>query len=221
NIPVYSNDPLHPADSVFCRLHINSDPCATFSYDRSLCSPVVLFHGDSINNPLSYAWDFGDGGTAATRSPSHTFPSNAVYPVKLIVCNATGCDSLIQYVSISGITGPVAAQGTPATSRNGGGVGISFVSLNHISNNSLDGSAGYEDFTCSDTTSMLRGTSYAFQVNTGASYQENVKAWIDYNNDGDFADAGEDVFTSYTAFTHSGFINVPSTGVVWNTPLRL
>jgi PKD repeat protein len=48
---------------------------------------------------------------------------------------------------------------------------------------------------------------------------ENVRCWIDFNNDGVFA-AAENVFASQAIGTHNGNITIPLTAVL-NTPLRM
>jgi len=55
---------------------------------------AILFDGsgtvDPNGDPLTYAWDFGDGGAAAGVSPSHTYTDNGVYPVLLTVTDPLG-----------------------------------------------------------------------------------------------------------------------------------
>ena len=72
-------------------------PIAIFTYDTTGLS--VLFH-DSTQNAASWFWDFGDGSNSQERSPIHTFPNSGTYPVKLVVENACGKDSMILDVSI-------------------------------------------------------------------------------------------------------------------------
>ena len=53
-----------------------------------------------------YLWDFGDGNTSTTASPSHTFPSSGVYTVCLQAINECGdttetCNTLT--VTVTGI----------------------------------------------------------------------------------------------------------------------
>lgn len=55
------------------------------------------------NKPLSYNWDFGDGGKSLETDPTHTYLTAATYAVKLKATTADGCpDSLT--VSLSGNT---------------------------------------------------------------------------------------------------------------------
>jgi PKD repeat protein len=58
--------------------------------------------------PLSYKWDFGDGGTSSATNPSHTYAANGVYSVTLTVTNAFGTDSETKNQLISVGLGPVA-----------------------------------------------------------------------------------------------------------------
>uniref|UniRef100_UPI002495975D PKD domain-containing protein n=1 Tax=Cellulophaga baltica TaxID=76594 RepID=UPI002495975D len=53
-------------------------------------SLAVQFTGDTSSDPdagdiLTYAWDFGDGTTATTANPSHTFTTGGIYIVTLTV----------------------------------------------------------------------------------------------------------------------------------------
>jgi PKD repeat protein len=57
---------------------------ATVTYDNLTVGGVA---------PLSYAWTFGDGGTSAEESPTHTFPGPGTYTVALTVTDATGATS--------------------------------------------------------------------------------------------------------------------------------
>ena len=50
--------------------------------------------------PLTYAWDFGDGSTAASANPSHTFSNAGTYSVSLNVTNRAGTDSRSMSVTV-------------------------------------------------------------------------------------------------------------------------
>lgn len=94
--------------------------------------------------------------------------------------------------------------------------------IDNISNlNSGYSTGGYGDFTGTDTVSHVPGNSVSFSGTFGSgSY--GVKIWVDWNQDGNFTGAGEQVFatTSYvTSFT--GSIPIPLSAVSGNTRMRV
>ena len=50
----------------------------------------VQFTDTSTGSPTSWAWDFGDGTTATTQNPSHTYTRPGTYTVGLAATNAGG-----------------------------------------------------------------------------------------------------------------------------------
>lgn len=67
----------------------------------------VSFVDNSINSPTSWAWDFGDGGTATTQNPAHTYNKPTIsttYTVQLIATNSYGSSTAVQTHYISVIT---------------------------------------------------------------------------------------------------------------------
>ena len=58
----------------------------------SACIGVSQVYADSINpKGATYAWSFGDGGSSAIDSPSHTYTNAGNYNLKLTIQNASGC----------------------------------------------------------------------------------------------------------------------------------
>lgn len=89
---------------------------------------------------------------------------------------------------------------------------ISRVQLNTIDNSS--GAQFYSDFT-SVSTNLTEGQSYTITVTptwTGTVYAEGYAVWIDYNDDKDFNDAGELVWSkaASTNTPNSGTFTVPT-----------
>lgn len=100
---------------------------------------------------------------------------------------------------------------------------ISRVQLNTIDNSS--GAQFYSDFT-NISTILNKGAQYTVTVTptwTGTVYNEGYSVWIDYNRDGDFADAGEQVFTQAPTQSTpvSGAFTVPSGAVESSTRMRV
>jgi len=82
-------------------------------------------------------------------------------------------------------------------------------------NNASTGTAGYENFTAI-STNAVRGTAYTITITpswTSTVYSEGYAVFIDYNNDGDFVDAGETVFTKAASTTTpaTGSFTIPAT----------
>jgi Zn-dependent metalloprotease len=221
-IYVNSNDPLHPVDSVPVILNVGFNPCADFEHtDLSSCTGIVNFTDISFNNPTSWSWTFGDGGTSTQQNPSHTYSTNGLFNVKLISCNTYGCDSITVSITVSNVGGPLPAVCIPVTTGYCCGMGIADVDFNTIHNSSNSGIDSYEDFTCTISTDVNVMGTYNITVTTGFTYSENVVVFIDYNNDGAFNVITEKIFESIGTLTnHTGSVTIPS-GAVVNTPLRM
>jgi uncharacterized protein (TIGR02145 family) len=69
----------------------------------------VNFTDQSINNPTSWQWDFGDGGKSTQQNPIHIYNNEGNYTVQLIASNDFGSDTEIKnnYITVTGeiITG--------------------------------------------------------------------------------------------------------------------
>ena len=53
----------------------------------------VSFTDLSTNNPTSWAWTFGDGGSSSAQNPSYTYTAAGTYTVALTATNAYGSDT--------------------------------------------------------------------------------------------------------------------------------
>lgn len=62
---------------------------------------TVSFTDNTTGSVTGWAWDFGDGNTSTTQSPTHTYAAAGVYTVCLVTTNACGNDTLCQPVSVS------------------------------------------------------------------------------------------------------------------------
>jgi Zn-dependent metalloprotease len=218
-ITINSNDPVNPEIIVPCTLQVSFNVCANFNYSISLCSGIVDFTDATINNPDSWSWDFGDGSFSSLQNPSHTYSSAGSFDVTLIACNAYGCDTILDTILINNINGPVSASCTPGTINYTSGIGILNVTFNSINNTTNDGSDGYMDYSCTQSTTVTMGQTYSLSVQTGYTYSENASAWIDYNNNGIF-ETSEQVLSSLNSFYHTANVTVSNMAMI-GIPLRM
>ncbi|MEY4217289.1 MAG: hypothetical protein RLZZ68_1745 [Bacteroidota bacterium] len=146
-----------------------------------------------------------------------TFNTVGQYTVTLTASNAQGNDSEVKnnYITVVQNTGPCAAAADTCDEY------IKTFLLNTINNNSNTCTAGgYADYTNISTT-LAKGTAYSATVVPGIIGQagniaytgDELAIWIDYNNDNDFVDAGEQFHGSYEchywvgAFTNANFVS--------------
>ena len=104
-----------------------------------------------------------------------------------------------------------------------GGNGITNVTLGTI-NNTTDGSATYTDYTTQIAT-IGQGVTQPLSISLFVYDSYNTKVWIDWNDDLDFDDAGEEVYTTFSAATTrstvTGAITVPLTATLGNHRMRV
>lgn len=95
---------------------------------------------------------------------------------------------------------------------------IKNVSLSGI--NKASGASTYSNYS-TVSTNLTKGQSYTIYLTPGYasySYQEKWRVWIDWNNNGLFTDAGEQVL-SLSGYTVSGSFTVPASAA--NCPVRM
>jgi len=62
-------------------------------YEQYKVPMHVNFVDQSVNNPTSWSWDFGDGQTSNEQNPMHLYTSEGTYTVSLTVKNSFGTDT--------------------------------------------------------------------------------------------------------------------------------
>ncbi|HMN05858.1 MAG TPA: PKD domain-containing protein [Flavobacteriales bacterium] len=89
------------SNSVTGDVTVHDLPVAAFSNDPVACSGTPFQFTDESTGTDAWTWDFGDGGSAGTQSPDHTFPAPGTYPVTLTAVNTAGCTNItVQDVTV-------------------------------------------------------------------------------------------------------------------------
>lgn len=71
-------------------------PIADFSYSIACATKPIQFNNTSGGTISGYNWNFGDGGTAISQNPIHSYSVANTYTVSFIVSSANGCLDTIQ-----------------------------------------------------------------------------------------------------------------------------
>jgi len=173
----------------------------------------------SLENPTSWSWTFAGGtpGTSTAQNPTGiTYTTVGTFDVTLVATNAQGTDTMtkVGYISVSE---------KPYCASNGNTFSMEWISRVQMSNvDNSSGAAGYTDFT-GITCDLEGGTTVNVILTPGFSggvWTEYWKIWIDYNDDHDFEDAGEEVFAGYASTTVTGSFTVAS-GINKVTRMRI
>lgn len=201
-------------------------PIAEFSADITIsCGGLVNFTDATTNLVTAWEWNFGDSSPISTQqNPTHQYTATGIYTVTLIASSIYGADTLVKTAYINVVStspGPISPSCSPATTGYCCGVGIYNVTFSTLNNSTNDGVDGYSDYSCLLQGTVMAGLSYPISITTGPIYNENVRVWIDYNNDGVFNTSNEVAYTDLNHLaSHTGNINIPSTAVT-NVPLRM
>ncbi|WP_374443723.1 GEVED domain-containing protein [Epilithonimonas sp.] len=176
----------------------------------------------------SGASDVFNGTVSGT---TYSFPAtvNTTYYAKVVPSNlsgdATGCTEISfstnNTVAYCTASGPASAQYDKITN-------VAFSNINNTSPGSVTPyPPGYEDYT-SVVGNVTKGNSYGLVVKSDKVYAGDIiRAFIDYNNNGNFGDAGELVATvnvtaNSTAYTSpTTNVTIPSGAITGTTRMRV
>lgn len=85
-------------------VQVNQVPIADFNWSQTCLGQQMNFSDATLNNPIGWAWDFGDGNTSLIQNPSHQYADTGAYTVQLVVSGGSGClDSITQTVYVDSI----------------------------------------------------------------------------------------------------------------------
>jgi PKD repeat protein len=191
----------------------------------------ITFTNYSVGQITGVSWTFQDGtpATSTNGSETVTFSTPGIKTIMLTATNANGTNTVIKTVFVGA---PLSGTGCRTGTTGGAGYGafynFAMQNISYSTGTILIGDL-YKDFTCSGTTNLLPNTTYSGSSRIGLDfpptyvYSSNMQLFIDYNNDGDFLDAGENVYN--TAACSNGQFNfsftTPATVPVMDAYLRM
>jgi len=199
----------------------SNPPVAAFTTNGlTTCSGCVQFTDASQNVPTSWAWNFGDGQTSTDQNPNHCYATAGTYTVTLVATNAAGSSAAATATVVYTTQVPVAASCSPATNSYCCGYGVTRFRLGTIDNASVDGAAGYQDFTCPQRTQITVGTATPLNITLGStSTNQDTRVYLDLDNNG-ILTASELIYEALNQASVSGNISLPGSTTL-NQPLRL
>lgn len=153
--------------------------------------------------------------TGLTASTAYTFSVKA----KDAAGNVSSSSNVVSVTTLSNSVSYCTSQGNSTSDERIGKVVFGSI------NNTSTGTAGYENFTAM-STSVNKGSAYTITITptwTGTVYNEGYAVFIDYNQDGDFTDAGETVWTKSASKTTpvSGSLTIPTSALNGSTRMRV
>jgi subtilisin-like proprotein convertase family protein len=183
-------------------------------------------------NGTASTWDIESGitGFAPTGTPTVTGTTTNPHNLTLLTANTTydfyvraDCGSVN---GTSAWVGPFTfftGHCIPAPSSVDGD-GITNVTMGTINNTTVAEVGNYGDYSAMVTTAQQSAT-FAIDVTLETGFTYDLWAWVDWNNDLDFTDAGEEFFlgtsTGNNPTTFSGTITIPLAATLGNHKIRI
>ncbi len=197
------------------------------NYDTVVCKAnTVSFKDKSCFTPGRFKWSFAPSnisfvsGNDSASDITVSFGSSGKYVFTFMAENCNGIDTLKGVVNIGD---SITRACTTTTTNSVSGLGIFNVELGTLNRSSSgrNPEGAYIDMGCTKVVKLKKGKKYTLKVLTGTTYTEQVKAFIDYNNNGSLSDAGELVYQpAANLLTHIDSFTIPTT-VVTNKIIRL
>jgi parallel beta-helix repeat protein len=210
-------------------------PVTAFTADNltPTTSDIVFFAKDMPMCVDEYKWNitaasgsgqavYVNGSRNTSATPNVMFTDTGCYNVSLWTKNVTGEDSLKLncYIKVR------SSYCVPTTINKAADLGISHVVFNNINNTSPQGTTSYTNYALDQTKSTVIeiGVTYDLTVERNTNKNKITRtAWIDWNADGDFDDAGEKVGEQLNSSTLSWTtqVKVPTLAKTGATVLRI
>jgi len=98
------------ADTTTKIVTIAPAPVVDFVTTNGCSNDTIQFTSSTFVNPattLTWAWEFGDGGTSNQPDPQHIYTNQGVYVVNLTITDTAGCTAWVSH-PVNVIPGPIA-----------------------------------------------------------------------------------------------------------------
>lgn len=207
--------------------------------------------GNGTGAPFAYNWTPSTGlSTQTTATPTASPNVSTTYTVS--ITSAQGCNHTAnvpvvvagatpQY-SLNPVTPECAGVGVPlqvvtcgttttnctptyssACTSNDLIENFTFNTISNLGSGCNGNPDNYIYYGCTHTTNVDLGGTYNISMQSNASWSQGFGVWIDYNQNGDFGDPGEFVYSSPTSGTNvfSGTVTIPTTATPGLTRLRV
>ncbi len=208
-----------------------------------VCSGVnfsLTLAGSSVASGLTYQWQSSPDGvtftdiTGATNDTLTTSQTDTTYFQCVVTCTVSGLNAVTPAFqeTMSPLYGCYCASN--ATSTGDEEIfNVTVATLNNSSTCSTTGGPGsilnqYSNYTAITPPMLGQSTTVSFSVQVGTcggNYNNGVAIWIDFNQNGSFADPGEKVYNSTTTTSgphiESGNISIPITASLGITGMRV
>ncbi|MFC2114371.1 immunoglobulin-like domain-containing protein [Bacteroidota bacterium] len=193
----------------------------TSNYTNVTLKDPVTFYEDAGPTVFAFHWEITPSTFSIVEGDFMSSPLQVqfhqlgFYTVKLVAENGFGKDSLIKVDYIN-----VYEPCLPLVGNLNSDVGISEFSIQNslmdtlIHQHSTIGVSGYTDYSTTQIATLQKGGKYTFFMNRMTNFNKVTRSiFIDFNQDGDFIDAGEEVAMQYnsSSLSWSGSISIPNT----------
>ena len=155
---------------------------------------------------------------------SNTALSSAtLYYFYIFAFNTTTCTGGPIYKSTSSLSGSATTSVTYCVPNPSSvdGMGITNVSYSSVNNATTD-TGVYNNYTATQIGNVVQGASMPINVTISVGKTTyNIKVWVDWNNDGDFLDSGEEMLSGNDSKNLIGTFTIPAAAIVGNHRMRV
>ncbi len=208
---------------------VGSNGGAPYTYSWT---PVATLLGANTSTPsaspavtTTYNVSITSNGGCTKTSSAVVFVAGIAPPLNLVASPQTICVGQTSQLDINATGGGNYCTPTYNSLCSSNDY-IENFSFNSLTNN-LSGCNGNANnfiyYAGAPTTTVMLGSSYPISMQAGASWGQGFGVWIDYNQNGSYADAGEFVYTSGSSGTNvfNGNVLIPVTAIPGWTRLRV